>query len=562
MIFSNKKNKFCNNTDSNNKDTFNDKHKMMCEQLLVHELDSYIQYEHNFSDKYNERKQAFVEELEHEDTNENINIRKNTVNKFKKYDKGNKKRRDNKNIYRILAGRNNRIAAAVILAIIIVPGCVIAAEKVVNYYNVNIKKTGNFGYDVGLERINQYNDKEDYSDNDKFHTSVKININKEMKDYSCETDGTNYKYEYTGITNNEAKDIAIMLIGLNKDEDIRIRYVTNLKETEYEDKRVLWFTHNYDSFDMNINTSRSSYVNDVFIVYSNYGYAIEIKSQKDVSQELMEELITSVELIECSESEAAHANYRIYRDEFKEGEENDDIYAGEYNDVSYALNDKFNMLDVDMYSSNKLQFTITGYQVFDSVKDVNNMGFQLYTDNYNDISGDSYNSSNWTNSEFIREITNEDGAFIKYKRPKTHNMGNGIDTLNSIYEVDDVKIKLVLVDINVTNTSNDYVKNVRLIPQICSLYKDAGKYMIPKEYYSNSLVNSEGYPICFMFDSSLGVKRNGGDCNRTDVKPDENIHITVGYLVDEDRLDNMLLFYNSYGNLTYSGGKIAYIRLE
>ena len=78
--------------------------------------------------------------------------------------------------------------------------------------------------------------------------------------------------------------------------------------------------------------------------------------------------------------------------------------------------------------------------------------------------------------------------------------------------------------------------------------------MIPRECYSNSFVNSEGYPLCVMFKSSLGIVRDAQSVNRTSVNPNENIHIIAGYLVDEDRLDDMLLFYNSYGSLAYGKG--------
>jgi len=118
------------------------------------------------------------------------------------------------------------------------------------------------------------------------------------------------------------------------------------------------------------------------------------------------------------------------------------------------------------------------------------------------------------------------------------------------------------VDISVENTSDEYIQNVRLIPQICSLYRHNGKLMIPRECYSNSFVNSEGYPLCVMFKSSLGIVRDAQSVNRTSVNPNENIHIIAGYLVDEDRLDDMLLFYNSYGSLAYKKGKLASIKLK
>ena len=65
-----------------------------------------------------------------------------------------------------------------------------------------------------------------------------------------------------------------------------------------------------------------------------------------------------------------------------------------------------------------------------------------------------------------------------------------------------------------------------------------------------------------MFKSSLGIVRDAQSVNRTSVNPNENIHIIAGYLVDEDRLDDMLLFYNSYGSLAYGKGKLASIKLN
>lgn len=59
-------------------------------------------------------------------------------------------------------------------------------------------------------------------------------------------------------------------------------------------------------------------------------------------------------------------------------------------------------------------------------------------------------------------------------------MGDGVSTLNSYYEAETISTRLVLVDISVENTSDEYIQNVRLIPQICSLYRHNGKLMIPR----------------------------------------------------------------------------------
>ncbi len=512
-------------------------------ELLVDELDNYKHYIHEFSSEYNNKKKIFLQKIE---SNDKKNIRK-TIISIDERNTGEKKEIINK----IIEGVNKRkfikgIITAAIVMLILIPSTVLAAEKIIKYYNISIKKIGNYSYNIGLD------DESDY--NDKFHTNVKIDICGDVYNYEIKTDGSNYKLTYIGDDINYQKDISVMLIGLNKGKDIKLKYITDVNKIEYDDRKVLWFTHNYGVSEGNIG---NKYINDIFVVYSEYGYAIEIKAQKDVSKEILDGLVNNIRLIKCDENESAKANYRIYRDE-NEDEDNkiteQNMYYGEYSETSYKLKDKFYMPDVNMYSSNKLQFTVNDYKIFDSIDGL--IGFSSYYE-------EKYITDNiWNTSDTLKKVVDEEGKFISYKRPEIYNMGDGIDTLNSVDKAEYIGTKLVVVDIDVENIDYEDVKNVRLIPQICCLYKYNGKLMIPRENYSNVLVSSEGYPLCAWFDSSLGVDRTENETNRTNVEPGEKIHITAGYLVDEDRLNNMILFYNSYGNLAYSNGKIAYISLK
>ena len=410
------------------------------DNLLIDELDTYGDYVHEFSDSYKNRKEEFLRSLEsvneHKATGKENTVIKNFNN--------NRKISSIRSIKRVFTRKYDRIAAAVILAMILIPCTVLAAEKIVSYYNINIKKTGNYSYDLGLRKDS------DYNANTKFHTNVKINFNTDLSGYDIETDGSNYKLSYAGNDNLKDKNISVMLIGLNDNEDIQLKYITDVKETEYSDKKIVWFTHSYG--ENAVNTNNGNYINDIFAVYSDYGYAIEIKAQNNTSEDLLQELVKNIELVECDESEAAQANYRIYRDEYVK-EDNEDIYAGEYTDINYKLNDKFNMPDMDMYSSNKLEYTVNNYTVISSIQDLED---SLINEENNNIS----DKSNWISSELLGELINEDGTFIKYKRPVTYNMGDGVSTLNSYYEAETISTRLVSVDISVENTSDEYIQNV------------------------------------------------------------------------------------------------------
>ena len=83
--------------------------------------------------------------------------------------------------------------------------------------------------------------------------------------------------------NLKDKNISVMLIGLNDNEDIQLKYITDVKETEYSDKKIVWFTHSYG--ENAVNTNNGNYINDIFAVYSDYGYAIEIKAQNNTSED-------------------------------------------------------------------------------------------------------------------------------------------------------------------------------------------------------------------------------------------------------------------------------------
>lgn len=546
-VFDNKKNNMVNDVQ---KDIEYEKWNIR-NGLLINELEKYEGYIHEFSFEYNDKKKRFLQKIESEDKK---NIRKDILNVEEKHI-------EKKGILNeIILGINKRkyikgVVTAAIVILILIPSTVLAAEKIIKYYNISVKKIGNYGYDISLD------DECESEFNDKFHTNVKIDIESDIGNYEIKTDGSNYKLVYIGDDTSYQRDISIMLIGLNKGRNIKLKYITDINQIEYNDRKVLWFTHNYGASKSDIG---NKYINDIFVVYSEYGYAIEIKAQEDVSKEILDRLIDNIRLIECDENESAKANYRIYRDENESEDnkiieqnniENSDIYYGEYNDTSYRLKDKFCMPYVNMYSSNKLQYTVNDYKIFDSIDSLSEF-LSYYEKKY--ITDDSI----LTTFDTLKRVVDENGKFISYKRPKTYNMGDGIDTLNSSSEAEYIMTKLVLVDMDVENTTYEYIKNVRLIPQICCLYRINGKLMIPKENYSNGLVNGEGYPLCVLLDSSLGVDRTENEANRTNVEPDEKIHMTVGYLVDEDRLDNMILFYNSYGNLTYSKGKMAYISLE
>ena len=119
------------------------------DNLLIDELDTYSDYVHEFSDSYKNRKEEFLRNLEsvneHKATGKENTVIKNFNN--------NRKISSIRSIKRVFTRRKyDRIAAAVILAMILIPCTVLAAEKIVSYYNINIKKTGNYSYDLGLRK--------------------------------------------------------------------------------------------------------------------------------------------------------------------------------------------------------------------------------------------------------------------------------------------------------------------------------------------------------------------------------------------------------------------------
>ena len=177
---------------------------------------------------------------------------------------------------------------------ILIPCTVLAAEKIVSYYNINIKKTGNYSYDLGLRKDS------DYNANTKFHTNVKINFNTDLSGYDIETDGSNYKLSYAGNDNlkdknilyNFASKILISRLITEKDTGTKINILFDNKTTKIASKNslreyIIAYIVYEENLDVEINFEyKDSDAKDAFIIqaadyvanalYSKYEYKKDI----------------------------------------------------------------------------------------------------------------------------------------------------------------------------------------------------------------------------------------------------------------------------------------------
>lgn len=103
------------------------------DNLLIDELDTYSDYVHEFSDSYKNRKEEFLRSLEsvneHKATGKENTVIKNFNN--------NRKISSIRSIKRVFTRKYDRIAAAVILAMIFIPcNSISGRERYVSYYNI------------------------------------------------------------------------------------------------------------------------------------------------------------------------------------------------------------------------------------------------------------------------------------------------------------------------------------------------------------------------------------------------------------------------------------------
>lgn len=465
------------------------------EQLSVEELTN-IDGTHTFSKEYQDKKLALLDSIGKKES-----IRKVQMRKYLS------------------------IAAAVLI-ILVIPASTFAAKQIKEGFFT--KKVNQYQYEIEYNDQNGDNTGEGQSitNPDLYHTYVQIQFNYRPDGY---VDNTNTKSRYIICSETESNQkIYISIVRLYQNRHLSVDNTVDTKNIKIGDRQATIFYKNViDDTDFN---------KDMLIYYNDYGYAIEMNAQVKVPEEELIHIAENMELIPCDENVAMKTMDSIQYTgnspvESSPSEITQDVISQlRYIDKSkmVSLNTPVCLEDEKYKYSSKIEYTVKDFEIRDS------------------ISGLDENDFNSHFLEVADKYMDEDGNFIGYTHQNIE-YGDRVNTVDQLMGEEHIDMKLVYVTIKAKNTSMEEVEQISLAPQICCLDMDN----IAPLTYSSEVFGSDGtevycdYPTMYQQDpeSYSGVQKMlASGCYA--IPAGDEITFHVAYVVDADKMDNMVLFYN------------------
>lgn len=454
--------------------------------------------------------------------------------------------------------RNFVAAAAVGFTVVALPGSVFAAKQIMSGYSINTKQTNNYEYELSFSNPKDDNGNEldnsdvNYTaegtssahyDPELYHTFVQMNIDYMMDGYSLSTNGSSpsnglFKYhlddDYT-VSHN----ITIGLIVINENQVIT-------KNNAIEVKNVVVGDNNEATIFYKNALDETSYNKDMIIYFKEYGYAVEIFAQVNVSEDDLIDIANNISLNPCDEDVAMTGS--VYQEDTVSNDTTTTTHSSKDFDTKKLTSDE-NFVDIGQpfsfdtlygYNDNALEYTVESYTTMDSVAGLDESGFGF-------------------NLDTIKRLTNEDGK-LAYQQ-QTIERGDGSNTISKVTDTSTVNSKFVYVTMKVKNTSDTDISEIKIEPQICCVNNDD---TIPsRSYYASYKGSIEGYSLYCdyptMYDENPDAYANNRNfyAQRYTIPAGAEIEYHVGFIVDADNMDNMVLFFNPFGTLGESGNQKA-----
>ncbi len=452
--------------------------------------------------------------------------------------------------------RNFVIAAASGFAVIALPASVFAAKQIMSGYGITTKQTNNYEYQLSFSNPTDDNGNEldnsdvNYAaegtssahyDPELYHTFVQMNIGYMMNGYTLSNNSSStsnglFKYHLDDDYTN-SHNITISLVVINENQVIT-------KNNAIEVKNIVVGDNNEATIFYKNALDETSYNKNMIIYFKEYGYAVEIFAQVNVSEDDLMDIANNISITPCDEDVAMSGTVYYER---TDSADTTTTHTSE-DSVTKTLTNDENIVDIGQpfsfetfkgYNDNALEYTVESYKTMDSVSEFDEAGFGFHLDT-------------------IKRLTNEDGK-LSYQQ-QTIERGDGSNTLSKVTDTSTINAKFVYVTMKVKNTSDTDISEVKIEPQICCLNDDN---TIPsRSYYASQKGSIEGYslycdyPTMYAQDPDTYSSRNYYG-QRYTIPAGEEIEYHVGFVVDADKMDNMVLFFNAFGTLGESGNKKA-----
>ena len=284
------------------------------------------------------------------------------------------------------------------------------------------------------------------------------------------------------------------------------------------------FSHSYmtsrEEFNANGNdavlmTFDSSGVFDkeVYVVFQDSGYIVEINMGNAITNEEAKKIASGVTLTPATDSDATFAGSLS---ELKTELAEDAAAPKDLQTTWLKVNDTWTD------ETCGYQMTVKKVEAFDNIRSLN---ADFFTDNGKNLPDGSIN---------------DNGDLISYNRAIIQT-GNGTDSLNTQTGTAQIHRKLLYVTLEITNPSDNPFSDT----ESCVNYDLTIPSENPDGYYNNALFDNPtykdviNYPI--YFDASVCSDNSDHHYFFTSLEKGQTITCHLGYIVDEDLLDQLCL---------------------
>lgn len=252
---------------------------------------------------------------------------------------------------------------------------------------------------------------------------------------------------------------------------------------------------------------------DAYVVFQDSGYIVEINMGNAITNEEAKKIASGVTLTPATDSDATFAGSLS---ELKTELAEDAAAPKALQTTWLKVNDTWTD------ETCGYQMTVKKVEAFDNIRSLN---ADFFTDNGKNLPDGSIN---------------DNGDLISYNRAIIQ-VGNGTDSLNTQTGTAQIHRKLLYVTLEITNPSDNPFSDT----ESCVNYDLTIPSENPDGYYNNALFDNPtykdviNYPI--YFDASVCSDNSDHHYFFTSLEKGQTITCHLGYIVDEDLLDQLCL---------------------
>jgi hypothetical protein len=318
---------------------------------------------------------------------------------------------------------------------------------------------------------------------------------------------------------------SFILWRLGKNSDFQTLYANDYEEKEINGRKAVIV--NKDTTNKNVMFDRQ-----VFLLFEKEGMMLQSYIGIDVSDEQMMKVIEGISLEPTTEEKASYtADYDGAL--FSKATEPTESHVIPLKKDSKQLFKVGQTVPVTIEQGvngveSKLEYVIEKVEIFDSIKDLNQgnfneLGLEILSDN---------------------KALDQTKKLLPYKRD-VYKVGNGKDSVDELVESQLVNLKFVYLTTTVKNVGKQATEEIYMHPSLKVLKSEnnAWRYAVKDGIAEQSIMTSE---VDYLEPHGNGK----GFYNIGSIQPGQTRKVSLGYFVDEDKLNSIFLdafHYSGFG---------------